>query len=266
MGTTAATPANLLIGAPGIVLLNNADIGATEGNTVFRVTQNLFSPRLNGLIGVLMGTDYKQSEMAELEVGVPEVSAAAIAALMPGSVSASVGAATAVGSPVWAATTLAAAVSVGQYTAIKVAAVTGMAIGHYANFGAGTQVRQITRVGTLGAGGSGIDVSDPLSAAVASGGAVTQFNGDGGTQYTSGVLVNRRIPTSAYATVEARLFGLNGLRYVFGVRNAIKDDNAEFTLGDAALMAPRAKFQSRLDAAAFSTQSPWYLTRIPADV
>lgn len=265
MGATSATPANLVIGVPGIVLVNNTDIGATEGNTVFRVAQTLFSPRLNGQTGVLLGTDYKQSEHAELEVGIPEVSAAVIAALAPGSTSASTGAATALGSPAWAATTLAAAVLVGQYTAIKVAAVTGMAVGQYANIGTGTQVRQITRVGTLGAGGTGIDVSDPLSTAVASGAAVTQFTGDGGTQYSSGVLVNRRLPSTAYANVEARMFGLNGLRYVFGVKNAIKDDNAEFTLGDAALMSPRAKFQSRLDAAALTT-SPWYITRIPADV
>lgn len=265
MGLTSATPANLVIGAPGIVLLNSTDVGATEGNVVFRVVQGRFVPRINGVSANLVGTHYVQEEHGELEVGTPEMSAAILAALNPGSTSASTGAATAVGSPVWAATTLAAAVVVGQYTGIKVAAVTGMVVGHYANIGAGTQVRQITRVGTLGAGGTGIDVSDPLSAAIASGQAVTQFTGDGGTQYTSGILSNRRLPTSAYNTVEARMSGLNGLRYVFGLRGAMQDQNFEATLGDAAMAAPRAKFMSNLDPAN-PTTSHWYVTRIPADV
>lgn len=264
MGVTASSPANLVIGAPGIILLNNTDVGATEGNVIFRVVQTRFVPRLNGVSANLVGTHYVQEEHGELEVGTPEMSAAILAVLNPGSTSASTGVATAVGSPAWAATTLAAAVTVGQYLAIKVAAVTGMAIGQYANIGAGTQVRQITRVGTLGAGGSGIDVSDPLSQAIASGQAVTQFTGDGGTQYSSGILSNRRLPTSAYSTIEARMSGLNGLRYVFGLRGAMNDQNFEATLGDSSLAAPRAKFMSNLDPAA-QTTSHWYVTRIPAD-
>lgn len=264
MGLTANTPANLVIGAPGIVLLDNADVGATEGNVVFRVVQGRFVPRLNGVSANLVGTAYIQEEHGELEVGTPEVSNPLIAAMVPGSVNASTGAATVMGSPVFTATTLAAAAAIGQYLALKVAAVTNMAVGQYVNFGPGTQVRQLTRVGSLGAGGTGVDISDPLSAAVASGGAVTQYNGDGGTQYSSGVLVNRRLPTSAYHTLEARMFGLNGLRYVFGLRGALKDDNFEETLGDSAMAAPRSRFMSNLDPAA-QTTSHWYVTRIPAD-
>lgn len=265
MPPTASTPANLVIGAPGIILLDNTDVGATDGNVVFRVAQTRFVPSLNGVSAPLVGTAYIQEEHGELEVGTPEVSAALIGAMIPGSGSASTGAATAVGSPVWAATTLAAAVVAGQSTGIKVAAVTGMVVGHYANFGGGTMVRQLTRVGTLGAGGTGVDVSDPLSAGIASGQAVTQFTGDGGTQYSSGILSNRRLPTSAFHTIAARLFGLNGLRYVFGLNGALKDDNYETTLGDAALASPRSKFRSYLDPSN-PTTSHWYVTRIPADV
>lgn len=265
MGVTASTPANLVIGAPGIILLDNTDVGASEGNVAYRVAQTRFVPTLNGVSAPLVGTAYVQEEHGELEIGTPEVSTALIAAMIPGSVSASTGAATAVGVPAWAATTLAAAVVVGQYLAVKVASITGMVVGQYANIGAGTQVRQITRVGTAGAGGTGIDLSDPLSAAVASGAAVTQFTGDAGTQYSSGILAVRRLPTTAHHTLEARMFGLGGLRYVFGLRGALKDDNYETTLGDATMAAPRSRFRSYLDPAA-ATTSHWYVTRIPADV
>lgn len=264
MGLTASTPANLVIGAPGIVLLDSTDVGATEGNTVFRVAQTRFVPRINGVSANLVGTHYVQEEHGELEVGTPEMSTALIAAMIPNSSSASTGAATAVGSPTFTASTLAAAAVAGQYLALKFTSVTALAVGMYINFGSGTQVRQVTRVGTAGAGGTGVDISDPLATAVASGGAVTQYTGDGGTQYSSGSLVNRRIPTSAYHTLEARMFGLNGLRYVFGLRGALQDQNFEATLGDAAMASPRPRFVSNLDPSA-PTTSHWYVTRIPAD-
>lgn len=265
MGVTAATPANMVIGAPGIVLLDSTDVGATDGNTVFRVAQTKFIPKPNGVSANLVGTAYIQDEHGELEVGTPEISTAVLAALIPGSTSASTGAASVLGSPPFTASTLAAAAAAGQYLALKFVSVTGLAVGQYINFGAGTQVRQVTRVGTAGAGGTGVDISDPLSSAQASGAAVTQYVGDGGTQYLSGILANRRLPTSAYHTVEARMFGLGGLRYVFGLRGAMMDQNFEGTMGDAALLAPRAKFVSNLDPAN-ATTSHWYLTRIPADV
>lgn len=265
MGLTASTPANLVIGAPGTILLDSTDVGATEGNVAFRVVQTRFVPRINGVSANLVGTAYVQEEHGELEVGTPEVSTALLAAEVPGSASASTGAATAVGSPAFTASTLAAAAVAGQQTALKFTSVTSLAVGMYINFGGGTQVRQITRVGTAGAGGSGVDISDPLSTALNSGAAVTQFTGDGGTQYTSGILVNRRLASSAYHTIEARMFGLNGLRYVFGLRGALKDDNFEGTMGDSAMLSPRSRFVSNLDASA-PTTSHWYVTRIPADV
>src|SRR4051812_16153818 len=109
MGVTAASPANLVIGAPGIILLDSTDVGATEGNVVFRVVQTRFAPKLNGTSTMLVGTHFVQEEHGELEIGTPEVSAAILGALVPGASSASTGAASAVGSPAFTASTLAAA-------------------------------------------------------------------------------------------------------------------------------------------------------------
>lgn len=266
MGVTASTPANLVIGAPGYILIAGADIGATEGNVVYRVTQTLFTPKLNGLVAPLAETDFVQQEVGQLEVGVPEASAAVLAIVVPGSVSATAGAGVQ-GSPTYTASTTAAAATAGQSLAIKLTSVTALAVGMYLGF-AGTspliQIRQVTRVGTLGAGGTGIDISDPLSAAVASGAAVTQYAGDGNTTVSSGVLTNRRLASATYGTTEARLWGVNGLRYVFGLLKAINLGPAEFTLADAALMAPKVKFEGRIDPANQSS-SPWYIRRIPAD-
>jgi hypothetical protein len=72
----SSTPANLVIGAPGIVLLDSTDVGATEGNVVFRVAQTRFIPRVNGVSANLVGTAYIQEEHGELEVGTPEMSTA----------------------------------------------------------------------------------------------------------------------------------------------------------------------------------------------
>lgn len=266
MPAGASTPANLVIGAPGNFLVDGADVGALEGNVVFRIVQNKFTPRINGVRGFLLGTSFVQDEHGEMEVGLPEVSTTVIGLLVPGAAS-SVLTAGVTGSPPFTATTMAVAAVAGQQTGLKLTSVTGAAVGQYVAFAGSSpalQIRQLTRVGTAGSGGTGVDISDPLSAAVANGAAVTQYTGDGGTQYASGSLSSRRLPTTAYHTVEARLAGLNGLRYVFGLRNAITMENAEFTLGDAALMAPRARFESSIDPAAMTT-SDWYLTRIPAD-
>jgi len=69
-----------------------------------------------------------------------------------------------------ASTTLAAVAPIGA-TNIKVTAITGIAIGDLLAIGTspGHQVRTVTVVGTLGAGGTGIDFAVPLEEAVASG-------------------------------------------------------------------------------------------------
>lgn len=267
MGFTSASPANIVIGAPGVLLLGGTDIGATTGAITYRVVQKLYAPQINGVVGTLGGTDFVQSEMGELEVAAPEMSAAVMAAQVPGSTSATDGNGVQ-GSPTYTASTTAAAAVAGQRLAIKLTSVTALAVGAYLGFAGSSpaiQIRRVTRVGTLGSGGTGIDINDPLSAGVANGAAVTQYAGDGGTQYGSGVMSNRRLPSSAGQTVEARLWGLNGLRFAYGLTLAINLGPAEFKLSDAAEVAPLIKFQSRQDAAN-PTTSPWYMRSIPADV
>lgn len=261
MGVGPNTPLNTVIGA-GNLLVDGVDVGATSGNGLFRVSQTRPNIPVNGVVAPLLGMDYTESEVAEMEFGLLEVTAAILGYLIPGTTATTV-AATATGGG-WT-TTLAAATVLGQQTGIKVTAITSMAVGQYVNFGAGTAVRQLTRVGTAGSGGTGVDVSDPLSAAYANGAAITQFVSDGGTQYTSNAQVARRVPTTANHTYEIRVPGLNGRRWVFGVRNALPVQPAEWTLADAAAAVPRMRVQARLDPAALTT-SPWYITSIPADV
>lgn len=85
MGVTASTPANLVVGA-GDVLVDDADVGATADDNVFRIEQTIFEPdNLNGVPGMLVGTQYKTREEAILEATMPEVSAETLALLWAGS-------------------------------------------------------------------------------------------------------------------------------------------------------------------------------------
>jgi hypothetical protein len=85
MGVTADTPANLVVGA-GDVLVDSSDVGATADNNVFRIEETIFEPdNLNGVPGMLVGTQYKTREDAILECTLPEVSADQIPLIWPGS-------------------------------------------------------------------------------------------------------------------------------------------------------------------------------------
>ncbi len=91
MGITASTPSNIVIGA-GDVTVNGVDVGATAGDNTFRIEQEIFTPDdLNGIPGTLLGTHYKITEEAILEASMPEVSAANMALVWPGSRSTGVG-------------------------------------------------------------------------------------------------------------------------------------------------------------------------------
>lgn len=91
MGATASTPANLVIGA-GDVKVDNVDFGVTADDNVFRIDETIFEPdNLNGVPGMLVGTQYKIRGEGVLTTRAPEVSAAALAKLWPGSQSAVVG-------------------------------------------------------------------------------------------------------------------------------------------------------------------------------
>lgn len=85
MGYGAQTPENVVIGA-GDVLVDDADVGATADDNVFRINENIFEPdNINGVPGMLVGLQYIVSQEAILEVGMPEVSAETVALLWPGS-------------------------------------------------------------------------------------------------------------------------------------------------------------------------------------
>jgi hypothetical protein len=86
-GVTPSTPTNLVVGA-GIALVDHAVLGATLDANVFRIERQYFTPKLNGLKGFLIGTDYITSSEGVLETGVPEISADVYGALWPASKSA----------------------------------------------------------------------------------------------------------------------------------------------------------------------------------
>lgn len=90
MAVSAATPANLVVGA-GDIYIDDAAGGATTGNNQYTVEQEWFVPQLNGVKGALVGTDYKIREEAFLEFGLAEINATTIGYLIPGSSSATVG-------------------------------------------------------------------------------------------------------------------------------------------------------------------------------
>jgi hypothetical protein len=89
MAVSAATPANLVVGA-GDIYIDTAAGGATTGSNNYTVEQEWFVPQLNGVKGALVGTDYKIREEAFLEFGLAEINGTTIGYLIPGSNSATV--------------------------------------------------------------------------------------------------------------------------------------------------------------------------------
>lgn len=155
---TASTPGNLIIGA-GDVYVDDQAVGATEADNLFRVTQANYHPKLNGIPGPVMGTDYVTEDMAELEVTVPELGTQMQYGI-PNSIATPGDAA---GTPTGGGagdfnTTLAAASVIGA-TNVKLAAVATLAIGDEIEIGAAgsREFRVVTAVGTAGGAGTGVD-------------------------------------------------------------------------------------------------------------
>lgn len=91
MGATAATPANLVIGA-GDVQVDESSQGVTADDNTFTVEQEIFAPdNLNGVPGTLRGTHYKIREEVVLGVTWPEVSATTVGLMWPNAQVATVG-------------------------------------------------------------------------------------------------------------------------------------------------------------------------------
>lgn len=85
MGVTASTPANLVVGA-GDLFVDDVEQGATADENTFTVNQEIFEPdNINGVPGMLVGTQYKRREEAVLASTLPEISAGTLALLWAGS-------------------------------------------------------------------------------------------------------------------------------------------------------------------------------------
>lgn len=84
MAVTAATPANLVVGA-GDVYLDDVVLGASIDDNAFRIERDYFTPELNGVKGFLMGTTYIDRSEGILEASIPEISATILEAMLPGS-------------------------------------------------------------------------------------------------------------------------------------------------------------------------------------
>lgn len=182
------------------VLTAWTSVGLTMDDAVARIGFEHSNPSeaLNGIDGSLRGLDFTKVVSAEIEFTLPELSAAKLALAIPGAVT-TAGVTTDTAAPAYTATTLAAAAAIGD-TSIKVTAVVGAAVGQFIRInvvaGGLAEYRQITSVGTAGAGGTGIGFRDPLLKAHASGVAVVQADGDGKTEVTPSLV--RRQPLTGY--------------------------------------------------------------------
>jgi hypothetical protein len=223
-------------------------LGATLDNNVFRVVQEKWRPDLNGVKGSVKGTERIVRERGVLEVTIPELNAARMGLMVPGSI-ATISPITDKGGG--AATTLAAA-SLVEATTISVASATGIVVGEYLRVdvtaGGLAEYRQVTAVS-----GTTITLDRPLIRAHASGVAVVESDGDGRTKITGS---GTRIPDSAYRNYRLRVDSDLGL-YDFIVKNALNiSDAAEMAFGRESQAAPRLTLESRYDPANTKLR-PW---------
>lgn len=237
-------------------------IGATVEDIVFRVNQESFNPseNFNGVLEMIREMDYTSKAGAEAEFSMPEFAGSKLALAVRGALTTTTLTTDAGGTPL--STTLAAAAAIGDST-VKVAAVTNAVAGDYIRInvaGALAEFRRIDVVGSIGAGGTGLQFRDPLLKAHISGVAVVETVGDGKTEFTPGI--TRRAPLSAYndfvlvAQSPADYYEL----YLY---NAIsKTDSAELTFGDESMAAIKVSLGTRRDGANLALPS-WRL-RIPA--
>lgn len=263
MTVTAATAEEISVGA-GDVFYKDTDgiwqpVGATKDANLFRVTTQYADINLNGVIGPVKGIDYITDQLAELEVTGVQLSPTALGLMIPGSTSTVETSADAAGF----SSTLDDDTEIGQYLAIKVAAVTSLAIGDTVRVGASGAIeyRTVTRVGTAGIGGTGIDLDFPLQAAHTDGDAIVETDGTGVTIVSPPII--RRLPSSAYHDWALVVPGLDGRAKRFLVFDGIMTDNAEYEAKDDDAMGPRLKIQSRIDPAQ-SNRGGWNIVDVPA--
>ena len=264
MGLTATTAEEISVGAGEVYYLDGSGIwqpvGATKDNNVWRVTTEYADLDFNGTIGKIKGVDYIVNQLAELEVTGVEIGATKLGLMVPGARITTETAADAVGTP--GTTTLAAATVEGQWEAIKLTAVTNFSVGDAIRVGptGSKEFRRLTRVGTLGAGGTGVDVDFPLQLPHAALEDVVETDGTGIVMIQPPII--RRLPTSAYHHWRLDVPGLDGRLVRFVILNGIMSDDAEFEAADDDSMGPRLTIQSRIDPANTNVGS-WRIDRVP---
>lgn len=267
MGLSSTTAEEISVGA-GDLFYRDTDVaawtaaGATTDDNVWRHILTMFAPDINGVVSPIKGTDYTTEERAELEFSPLELSAALIKIAIPGSETATETEADATG----AVGVLDAAIVPGQNLAIKISSVASLVVGDWIQVGTvagSTENRQVTRVGTTGSGGTGIDVEYPFLLAHASGVAWLEINGGGGTNVTPST--QRRLPSSAYHDFRLDVPGLDGRVIRYFIYDGIVTSNAEFTASDDAAAAPRFTISSRIDASNVN-RGGWAIRKEPQAV
>jgi hypothetical protein len=237
-------------------------IGSTVDDVVFRVNQSIINPSdtINGLQDLIREMDFKNGGGAECEFTMPEIAGPKLALAIPGAVSTTLATTDAGGTPF--TSTLAAAAAIGD-TSIKVVAITNASAGDYIRInvaGVLAEYRQITVVGTAGAGGTGLQFRDPLLKAHLSGVATVETVGDGKTEITMGTV--RRMPLASYNDF-ALVAQSPADYYELILRNGISTtEAAEFSFGDETMAGVRVTIGARKDGANLTVPS-WVL-RVPA--
>lgn len=265
MAVTGTTAEEISVGAGELFYLAEttpndvwATVGATQEDNVWRILQTFFAPQFNGVVGPIKGTHYLQSETVELEVSLPQMGADLAGIVIPTAEVTPGGTPDLVSGGFSGG--LDAAIVAGQWQAIKVSSVTGMSVGDYfriTNTGR-KEIRVITRVGTTGSGGTGIDVSAPFVFDHPDTDTYEEVDGSGADVITGGPA--RRIPTSAYHTFRLDVPGLDGRMTRFYVYNALALGDKVFTASDSADMAPRVTITGTRDGATPAT-SAWQIEK-----
>jgi hypothetical protein len=230
-------------------------IGATIDDVVFRVNQSRFNPseEFNGLLEAVRDMDYLSRQSAECEFSMPEFAGEKLKLAVLGAVVTTSSPQDTSGG--WS-TTLAATASAGA-TSISVASATGIAVGHIAHIGIGSdsEYRVIDKIT-----GTTLSFRDPLLRTHASGAAVVRADSDGKTEITPGN--SRRMPATAYNDFVLVAQSPSDY-YELYLYNAISTtEQAEISFGNESVAAIKVTLATRRDG--LNLAQPSWRLRVPA--